>query len=253
MAEFPGFTIWTDAYLADTGDLTAIEHGAYLMLLIAMWRSGGHLPDNDAKLAKVARLTPRQWPAVREAIWHYFTAENGTITQGRLLDELAKARMRSQKAADSARAKHRKSNDVGAANARSEHSSKPASITTSTSIAIEEDTSLRSVAPSAQKSTPRSELENVLDEARSAAVVEHRQRLRKPLTAYAASKLAEQFANCPDPNAAADAMITNGWQGFKSEWMDRSNGPGNRSSQPGANRAHQKLMRSFGFEPNSDE
>lgn len=69
--------------------------------------------------------------------------------------------------------------------------------------------------------TPRDELAEVLDVERSGAVIEHRKRLRKPLTAYAARLLASKFAETGDPNAAADAMISNGWQGFKPEWMDR--------------------------------
>jgi uncharacterized protein YdaU (DUF1376 family) len=42
MAEFPALTLWTDAYLADTGDLTDAEHGCYLLLLMIAWRR----PDN---------------------------------------------------------------------------------------------------------------------------------------------------------------------------------------------------------------
>jgi hypothetical protein len=56
---------------------------------------------------------------------------------------------------------------------------------------------------------------------RADAVIAHRKALRKPLTAHAAKLLAAQFAQCHDPNAAADAMIANGWQGFKPEWLER--------------------------------
>lgn len=81
--------------------------------------------------------------------------------------------------------------------------------------------------------TPRAALETVLDAERAGQVLDHRQRIRKPLTARAAELLADQFAACPDPNAAADAMVLNGWQGFKPEWMERQQ---SRGSPPQTNR-----------------
>lgn len=66
-----------------------------------------------------------------------------------------------------------------------------------------------------------SELLTVLDEEHAVGVIEHRKALRRPLTGYAARLLARQFAKCMDPNAGADAMILNGWQGFEPEWLER--------------------------------
>ena len=63
------------------------------------------------------------------------------------------------------------------------------------------------------------ELLKVLDASHAAAVIDHRQRIKHPLTAYAAKLLAGKFAKCPNPNAAADAMVANGWQGFEGSWM----------------------------------
>ena len=69
------------------------------------------------------------------------------------------------------------------------------------------------------KMTPRECLETVLDEEHSAEVLKHRQRLRKPLTDYAAKLLAKKLALCPDPNAAADMMIEKGWQSIEPSWL----------------------------------
>lgn len=71
--------------------------------------------------------------------------------------------------------------------------------------------------------TPAAELEKVLDAERSAAVVEHRKKIGKPLTATAARLLAAKFSKVADPNAAADEMVANGWQGFKPEWLEGRN------------------------------
>lgn len=97
---------------------------------------------------------------------------------------------------------------------------------------VEVKTSNLDIEPVEKKDTPRAALMAILDETHAAAVVEHRQRIRKPLTAYAAAKLAAKFAACPDPNAAADKMIGNGWQGFEPEWMSKPDARGSPSSKP---------------------
>lgn len=85
-------------------------------------------------------------------------------------------------------------------------------------------------APKGASLTPRAELETVLDAKRAQAIVSHRKRINKALTPYAAQLLARKFAKAADPNAAADAMIANGWQGFEPEWLEsrinqRANSP----------------------------
>lgn len=77
-----------------------------------------------------------------------------------------------------------------------------------------EKTSLRS-----DKKNPVDELRAVLDEKRSQAVIDHRKAIKKPLTPHAAELLAQKFAKCPDPNAAADFMVERGYQGFEPDWM----------------------------------
>lgn len=69
--------------------------------------------------------------------------------------------------------------------------------------------------------SPRAELESVVDSIHAQAVLDHRQRIRSPLTAYAAKLLAAELVKCPDPNAAVDLMIMKGWQSVKSEWVIR--------------------------------
>lgn len=88
MAELPKLPLWTDAYLGDTGHLTTIEHGAYLLLLITAWRSkDGLLPDDDKMLARYTRLTLDKWRKMRPIIEPFFSVEKGVWKQGRLLDE----------------------------------------------------------------------------------------------------------------------------------------------------------------------
>ena len=129
MAEFPAMPFYTDAYLGDTMHLTTIEHGAYLLLLMAMWRSGGHLPDDDRMLARYARLTNGQWARMAPTIRAFFKAENGTLTQGRLTETYEAVRQRSHKASDSAASRWLKNNEKVNANASQMQSERTATKT----------------------------------------------------------------------------------------------------------------------------
>lgn len=78
-----------------------------------------------------------------------------------------------------------------------------------------------------KKDTPQAALERVLSPELAEQVVAHRQRIRKPLTAYAAKLLAKQLETLPVPAAeAADAMIANGWQGVRPEYFLGRSGAG---------------------------
>lgn len=77
-------------YLGDTHHLAVMEHGAYLLLLMAMWRAGGSLPSSDAALAKIARCTPEEWALVRDCVLAFFTRSRSRLSHKRLSLEIAK-------------------------------------------------------------------------------------------------------------------------------------------------------------------
>lgn len=54
-------------YLADTGHLTATEHGAYLLLIMHYWQNG-RLPENERVIARIAKLTTEQWEESRDML-----------------------------------------------------------------------------------------------------------------------------------------------------------------------------------------
>ena len=108
-------------YLADTTHLTTIEHGAYLLLLATMWRNGGTLPNDDAKLARFARLTARQWDRMKPVLMPFFDVENDQITQRRLTSELTRhsdaVRQRRDAGSQGGKAKSLKDKNMHLANA----------------------------------------------------------------------------------------------------------------------------------------
>ena len=100
--------LWTDAYLGDTTHLTTIEHGAYLLLLITMWRVKGDvksLPDDDKLLARYTKLSPQQWKRMRPVIEPFFEEKNGRWFNGRLTDEYVSVKRHSKKQSNAAKAR----------------------------------------------------------------------------------------------------------------------------------------------------
>lgn len=83
----PWMPFYVADYLADTGHLSTVEHGAYLLLIMHYWQSGG-LPADDKKLARIARLQPNEWASIRDTIADFFDSE---WHHGRIEDEMAKA------------------------------------------------------------------------------------------------------------------------------------------------------------------
>ena len=74
-------------YLADTGELTTLEHGAYILLIMTYWQKGG-LPTEDAKLAQITRLSLKRWLRIKPTIGKLFSSK---MEHKRIDAELASA------------------------------------------------------------------------------------------------------------------------------------------------------------------
>lgn len=83
-----------DKYLGDTQHLTTEMHGAYLLLLMAMWKNDGELPADDKQLQTISRLPAARWRAVKPVLMKLFSldGDGSTITQKRLNAELSRAK-----------------------------------------------------------------------------------------------------------------------------------------------------------------
>lgn len=84
---------WGD-YLRDTMHLSPAEHGAYMLLIAHQWTTAKPIPDDDAILARIARMAPREWRAARRVVEEFFVIEDGTWNQKRVEKELRKAQAR---------------------------------------------------------------------------------------------------------------------------------------------------------------
>ena len=105
MARFPIMPVFTDALIADTAHLTAEEFGAYALILVATWRNNGQaFPDDDKRLARVARVSLPRWRTrLRPVLVEFFDLSDGCWHQKRLEAEWARAEASSQKQSGRAR------------------------------------------------------------------------------------------------------------------------------------------------------
>lgn len=83
----PWMPLYVADYLRDTRQLSPAEHGAYLLLIMEYWTSGG-LPDDDVKLARVAGMSATEWRKIKPTVQAFFT---DGWKHRRIDDEIAKA------------------------------------------------------------------------------------------------------------------------------------------------------------------
>lgn len=63
-------------YLADTMELNTEQHGAYLLLIMAYWKNGCALPNDDRKLAAISRLGVDAWSMHKHTLASFFDCES---------------------------------------------------------------------------------------------------------------------------------------------------------------------------------
>ena len=93
-------------YLADTASLSTLQHGAYMLLMMEIWRNGP-IQNNTRRLARVAKTDPQTW---EDEIWpelqDFFTISDDHLDQKRLRAEREKAEEVSRKRSDAAAKRH---------------------------------------------------------------------------------------------------------------------------------------------------
>lgn len=83
----PWMPLYVADYLADTGHLSTVEHGAYMLLIMHYWQKGG-LPNDPKRLASIARASLEQWLEIEPTLIELFGVD---WTHARIDEELAKS------------------------------------------------------------------------------------------------------------------------------------------------------------------
>lgn len=87
---------YTADYLAGTTHLSRAQHGSYLLLIIHYWNKGG-LPDDDRLLARITKMTDREWRAEKAILAEFFSEG---WRHPRIEKEREKAQQKSDKRAE---------------------------------------------------------------------------------------------------------------------------------------------------------
>ncbi len=118
----PFMQLYIGDYLRDTRHLSTEQHGAYMLLLMSMWNSDGWIPNEEAKLARLAGLPLDRWRRIGPDVMDLMVVSGGRVTQKRLQEEMEKAREKSQRRGEAGRrggeAKSLKNKGVPPSNAR---------------------------------------------------------------------------------------------------------------------------------------
>lgn len=91
MSKLDVLPLSTGAYIADTQHLSLAQHGAYLLILMTMWRAGGWIDDDEKKLARIVKLSVPKWRKIAADIVALLIRKDGKLSQKRLLSETEKA------------------------------------------------------------------------------------------------------------------------------------------------------------------
>ena len=203
----PYIPLYVADYEADTAHLTIEEDGAYNRLLRLCWRSPGcSLPDDPKWIMRKMRVTPDDYYRVVEPLLdEFFTRGMGRVFSARLQREQQRIEETS-----------RKRSEAGQKGGR------PAKI-------LKNNKTCKSLAKAKEKhlepelkpelkegeipQTPFEILTSILSEKTARDFEAHRKAIKKPLTSLAAERLVKKVEGHPNPDAAFDESIAQGWTG----------------------------------------
>ena len=83
MAQFPMLPLYTDAFMADTAHLSTVEVGAYLLLLMAAWRTREcALPNDERKLQRITKMNNPTWGRSKKTLLAFWQiGDDGLLFQ----------------------------------------------------------------------------------------------------------------------------------------------------------------------------
>lgn len=231
MSGLPWVRFFPSDWLAGTRGMSAAETGIYITLVATMYERREPVPEHHERLARLCGTTVAAFARALDSL-----VAEGKVTRSpeglfnrKVAEELRIRDEKSDGASQSAKIRwQQKANEIKPTAMRPQ-SDRNANQNQNQNKEVDTNVSTKK---NPKPATPREWLLTSLDEDHADAVLEHRQRSRKPLTVRGAQLLAGKFAECPDANQAADLMVLNGWQGCEPAWVARHLEEAGRSARP---------------------
>lgn len=105
MPSTPYMKLYIGDYLGDTQHLSCLEHGAYILLIMAYWQNGGPLENNPKLLRRLTRTSPKEFQKCSENVLKMFKSVDGKLVHKRVDLEISKRAQVSTAARDSVSAR----------------------------------------------------------------------------------------------------------------------------------------------------
>lgn len=90
MSSTPYMKFYIGDYLADTQHLSCMEHGAYMLLIMAYWQHGGPIEYDTDVLRRYTRTTLREFRNIERNVIKMFEVRDGLLVHSRIDRELEK-------------------------------------------------------------------------------------------------------------------------------------------------------------------
>ena len=211
-------------YMSDTMHLTTEQHGAYLLLLMAAWKSGGNLPVCDKKLSVISRLPSDKWAEIKDDILEFFDMDGEILTQKRLQSELARAIRHFDSRRENGKKGGRPKKDeeekpTGSSQVIQDHNREETPLPSPSQLNTKSNSKEK---PARDKPARRLVVEKPdgVDSQVWADFVAQRNVKRAPITQTALNGIKKQAAIAGIPIEDALSMICErGWTGFKADWV----------------------------------
>lgn len=90
MAKNLWFPFYPDDYLSDTQELSTEDHGAYLLIIIELYRAGGELPYDEKMLRRITGLSAYKWKSFSKIFDKYFEKISQKFHHPRVSEQLCR-------------------------------------------------------------------------------------------------------------------------------------------------------------------
>lgn len=234
-------------FLSSTMHMDATEVGAHWMLIIAHYQAGEKgLPNDDKKLAMIAKVTTKTWARIRDTVLEKFDLKDDFWSQKRVIETLLK--VSEVKAQNSAKSLKRWSGY----NAVALHQiSKPKTLNHKPIKKDIPNGISKTIAPKRIEKPPDID-QNVWED-----FEKHRQAKKAPVTETVINMIRHEAVKAGwTLEAAIKEMCSRGWQGFKAEWIEnerKNNGSPQKTVAQRADEATARALAKLGSgEANSD-